>query len=445
MTLPHDPSDTRADGRRRSWRVGHTAAAQGLAKIVSGFSQLVLVPVLLAQFGTDVFGWVMTLFALTGLISFADLGVVIALQQRLAEAWGRSDQTRLRAIHHAGTQVLNRLGAVWFAVGSGLAWWLGPRLLPAPAVIDLSTQRAAWLCVAATVAAGVATGSGQRLALAIQSGWLAAGWAATINLAVLLGVIVAAHADANPAVFLLLLGAGVVLPGVVAGLQLSHRLGWRPAPAKTPVDSALSAQLWQEGLGFAPPHLAGALLQSATAPLFVYFGGWSAGAALAVLTRLLGPIAQTHAMLLGPLWPAYAEAMVRDDRTWIRRTFRRSLAFTAACALAPLVIALLLPTILRAFLGANTTVPPTAFAWWIAGWHIATMFQQPLGVLLLGLNRLRLIAKPIAAAHLVTLAAAIAGGALWTTHGVAAALLFGTALGLLPLLSAECRRALPPP
>ncbi len=444
MIPPDDSRDLRAEGRRRSWRVGHTAAAQALAKIVSGLSQLVLVPLLLVHLGTDVFGWVMTLFALTGLISFADLGVVIALQQRLAEVWGQARPAELRRVHAGGARLLARLGWAWFAGGAVFAWWLGPALLPAPASVDLPTQRTAWLGVAATIAIGVATAAGPRLALAIQSGWLAAGWAAAAHLALLAAAIIAIYADAGAFVFLALLGVGLVVPGIISGLHVAHRLGWQHSPAPS-ADPALSTQLWRDGLRFAPPHLAGALVQSATAPLVVHFGGWSAGAALAVLLRLFGPLTQTHALLLGPLWPAYAEASVRQDRAWIARAFRLSLFFTALSALGLLAVTAALPVILRALPGDAAFVPTASLTWLIAGWQIAAMVQTPLGFFLLGHNRLGPIGGRIAAVHLLTLAAALGAGFLWSAPGVIAAMLVGTACGLVPVLLTASLRTLRAP
>lgn len=440
-----DPNDSRAAGRQRSWRVGHNAVAQGLAKGVSGLCQLVLVPLLLGHLGTDIFGWVMTLFAVTGLIAFADFGVVIVLQQRLAEAWGRRDYTDLRKTHASGANLLTRVGWTLFAVGGVFAWWVGPKILPAPASIDLGTQRAAWLCVAATIATGVATSAGQRLALAIQTSWLPAVWAAAVNVTMLAGAVFAVRTHAGATVFLPLLGLGLVLPGIISGFQITRQLGWKSASDAVSADPTLRTELWREGLRYAPPHLAGAVLQVATAPVIVHFGGWGAGAALAVLLRVFGPITQVHAMLLGPLWPAYAEAMVRHDRAWIARTFRVSLLFTAVGAIALLAVTAALPVILPSLLGNSTVVPVATLAWLVAGWQIATMWQQPLAVLLFGHNRLGRISGRITLIHLLTLVAAVGCGAIWASSGVISALLIGTSCGLVPVLLTESLRTLRAP
>jgi O-antigen/teichoic acid export membrane protein len=442
MSPSDDPSESCAEGRRRSWRVGHNAVAQGLAKGISGLSQLVLVPLLLGHLGTDTFGWVMTLFTITGLIAFADFGVVIALQQRLAEAWGRRDLTDLRNSHASGARLLTKIGWGWFAAGVIFARWIGPAILPAPAAIDLAVQRIAWLCVAGTIATGVATGAGQRLALAMQTGWLTAVWTATINVTMLVSAIVAVRSGAGAPVFLALLGLGGILPGIIVGIQITRQLGWKSGINPAPAEPEIAVRLWREGLRYAPPHLAGALLNAATAPVVVHFGGWGAGAALALLLRLFGPITQAHALLLGPLWPAYAEAMVRQDRAWILRTVRVSFLFTVAGVVALLTVTAGLPIILPAIAGNSTLVPAATLVWLVAGWQAATMLQQPLGVLLLGHNRLGRVAGHIAAVHLTTLGASIVCGSLWAASGVISALLIGTAFGLIPVLLTESVKTL---
>lgn len=434
---PDNSRDAAVEGRRRWWRISQTAAAQTAAKVVSGLCQLVLVPLLLSHLGADVFGWMMALYGITALISFADLGVVIALQQRLAEAWGHGDGEKLRLTHDCGAKILARLGLGWLLAGLPFAWWLGPRLLAAPASVSAAAQQCAWLCVMITVAAGVATSSGQRLALAVQAGWLPAAWTAGVNIMMLIGVIAATRMDAGPAVFLALLGAGLILPGVLSGLQLARRYGWTRTAKPTSESTINSRQLWREGLRFAPPHIAGAILQSAAAPAVVHFGGFGAGAAFALLMRLFGLITQAHATLLMPLWPAYAEAMVRKDLPWIERTFRLSLQISILCAAAPLLATAFLPAILTVWVGNPALVPMAAFAWFVAGWQAAGIMAQPFSTLLLGHDRLSYLAARVASIHVMTLIAMAGAGMAWGATGVAAALLGGTLLGLLPLVANE--------
>ena len=86
--------------------------------MVSGLCQLALIPLLLRLLGTGTFGWVMALVALVGLSQFGDLGVAMALQQKLSEAWARGDDAGLRRTYASGLRLLLGLGLAWFVLAA---------------------------------------------------------------------------------------------------------------------------------------------------------------------------------------------------------------------------------------------------------------------------------------------------------------------------------------
>ena len=64
-------------------------------------------------------------------------------------------------------------------------------------------------------------------------------------------------------------------------------------------------------------------------------------AELGIVTRMFSFVPMLIEMLMGPLWPAYAEASSRGDSAWIERTLRRSLclaALIASCVATVLII-----------------------------------------------------------------------------------------------------------
>ncbi len=435
-----DPAPTQPpvahEGYRRWWRIGQTAGAHAAARVVSGVSQLALVPLLLGHLGAATFGWMMMLVALLALTAFADLGVGVAVQQALAQAWGRDDGTKLRNTYANGMRLLIWLGLGWLALILPVAWWLGPRLMAAPAGISTNSQHASWLVVAFLISASVPASAGARLAAAIQAGWVHAVWMAAVNVVLLGATAIAVQAGAGPLVCLALMGAAQVVPGFCAGLHIARRLAWHRAPPAVH-DRHEQGRLWHEGLRFAPQQLTGALLSAATPAAVLRFGGFEGSAAFAVFTRLFGLVVQGHALLLGPFWPAYAEAHVRHDWAWTRRTLAASLALSGGCAAVVLSAAAFLHPITRAWLGAGAALSAGSFAWCMAGWHVATISVLPFNQFLLGHGRLQRLTWPIVAVNLVTVTAMAVLGAIAGGTGVAAALLGGTALGLLPLALRE--------
>ncbi len=431
--MPFAPAvSTAVSSGRRWWRVGQNAGASFVAKIVSGACALVMVPLLLTQLGVEMFGWVSALVALVSLSQFADLGVAMALQSALSAAHARESDGALRTVYASGTRLLAGLGGAWLAISAPLAWWLGAHAFPAPGGLDAITQKSAWLALVIATAVGVPLSAGPRLAAALQLSWVHAMWTAAVNLAGVVAVLLAVRAGAGVVVFLVLLCVVQVMPGLLTSLHLSRRLGWN---SKAAPERAEMRRLWHSGLPFAGANLAGALLISATPLAFARFGGYGASAAFAILQRLFGLLTQAHAMLLTPLWPAYAEAAAQDDRAWVLRTFRVSLGLTLLAAAAVAALTAVLPWIVPRWLGVATPVPTAHFAWLLAGWTVATAGVQACTFFLLGLHRLQSVAMRVALAHLLTLAAMAVGGKIFGGLGVAVALALGTILGPLWLLA----------
>jgi O-antigen/teichoic acid export membrane protein len=438
MLSPPPSSLPNAAGRARWRRAAQTAGAQGAAKIVSGLCQLAIVPLLLGHLGTQTFGWTMALVALVGLTQFADLGVQTALQQELAEAWGRGDPDQLRRIYVAGKRLLTLLALGWFVIALPVGCWLGPRLLPAPvAGADLPS----WFVLVATTCLAVRLSAGGGLAMAIQAGWIHAIWSAAFNLAAVLASVVIARAGGPPAAFILILALVQILPPALTGWQIARQLGWTGADAL--FDRATAARLWREGLQYAPSYVTAALLHAATPVAFARYGGYGAAAVYATLQRLFGPLAHAHAVALNPLWPAYAEARSRGDAAWGRHAFRVSLVVTLGAVAVAAAIAALLPWITPLWLGRGTFPPSATLAWLLAGVCGASMVVVALSYFLLGHRRMARIAPALAAAQVATLALVAGAGTRWGATGVAAALLGGVLFGQLPVLMHACLRAKP--
>jgi O-antigen/teichoic acid export membrane protein len=425
------------EARIRWWRVGQTAGANFVARFISGLCQLVMVPLLLHAFGAQHFGWVMTITNLVALSQFIDLGVAIALQHTLAEAWSRRATTEVQTVFASGVWILMRIGILWFLAGAPLAWWFGKNILPNA---DIPHGNAAWVVTIGAISVGVVSAAGARLAAAVQQGWIFAGWTAVGNIGAVAALsVLGLVGRLEPITAVVILAAAQTLPGTFTAVHAAKRLNWPSVFSQS--DPATAKLLWGQGLHFAAPNIAGAALQAFTPIGFARFGGYAAAAAFAVLQRLFGLISQAHAMLLAPLWPAYTEAAHRGEASWIKRSFQLAMAATVAASAAIAAIAAGLPWILQHGVN-NAVVPPAVFSWLIAAWFVGTMFAQACSFLLLGLGRLSQIALPVAAIHAVTIAGMLVIGSQAGSNGVAMVLAAASIMGLLPLFARATARAL---
>lgn len=421
------PATTATRARDRALR--RTIGAAAGARIVTGLALLVQTPLLIGHLGLEVYGWLTALVAFIGLSSFADGGAGMALQQEIAEAWARDDRARVRQLHASGVRLLGLLGGGCFLLAAPAAWWWGDLLLPAP-LGDAAAARLGWLVVALAAGLGVPASSGPRLAAALQLGWIAAGWNAVGSVGVLVGlVLVLPGHGCPPAVVLALLATGAVLPGWATALHVRRRLGWR---GRTPREPGGGARLWRAGLPYAVAHLGGAAVQLATPTLFAWWGGYAAAAGYAVAQRLVGLVQQTHALVLAPLWPAFAEAAVRREAAWIGRALRGALLASAAASLGLALVLAALPWAGPVWVGPAATLAAGPLRWWLLLWSAAAMFSQALAYYLAGLGRLPGLACGIGLAHAATLGLMSGLGAGWGGPGVAAALALGGTGLLLP-------------
>jgi O-antigen/teichoic acid export membrane protein len=110
-------------------------------------------------------------------------------------------------------------------------------------------------------------------------------------------------------------------------------------PRLRSIDMGACTMILRSGLLILSSQAGGAALYAAPAIVLASTAGAAAVAPFAVLQRVMTlPLAVTNA-LIGPLWPAYAEAAVVGDFVWIRKTVNRSLVLVAS-VMAVSVIAL---------------------------------------------------------------------------------------------------------
>jgi O-antigen/teichoic acid export membrane protein len=111
-----------------------------------------------------------------------------------------------------------------------------------------------------------------------------------------------------------------------------------------------------------------------------------------VPARLFGLVAMAAGLLIAPLWPAYAEALSREDYHWARRAYRRSLLVAASVAgtLALILVVVGKPLIQ---LWVGTSVAPSYFLLAaLAGWTTSNAISDALATFLVGTQFIRSLA-----------------------------------------------------
>ena len=379
------------------WRVGRVPralvtffATSLAARGVGVVCQLLQVPLVIAVLGPEAFGFWMTLTGLTSLVQFADLGLGVGAQNRLAEQLARDEFPAARAL----------LGSVFVCLaGIGLVLAAGLTLLVPridfTALFHLHDTTAiaqapgAALAVCWVFCAGFPLGLAQRLAFARQQGWM-------FNVAQAAGSVVAlalvawgAHAHWSLAG---LVGAaqGAMLFGnaVLLAVQLGQ-LGWTN-PRGFTFRPALVRGLLGLGAFLSVQQVLSTVMFSLPAVIISARLGAAAVTPYNLVQRLFNLFALVQNAFLLPLWPAWSQARARGEFAWMRSALRHAVWATAlGCVLPMVLVAGFAPPIIRWWVGDHGVQPAAALIWLLCVWNMLTFFQQPYLFLLVAVSEVR--------------------------------------------------------
>jgi O-antigen/teichoic acid export membrane protein len=356
---PGDESTPEGRAQERHRRAALSALAAALSKVIAVLTTLVSIPLALAYLGDERFGIWSTLSALVLALQFADLGLGNGVVNAVSAALGAGDRAAMRRYISSGFYALMAVCTLLAL----LAALLVP-VLPWSELFSLRTDQAraevlpAVAVFAACLALAVPLGLVQRVQIALQRGFIASAWQCAANLLALLAIWQATVWQlALPWLVLALLGAPLLTALVNAMVFF-----WRTEPGLRPrwsdVQGAATATLLRTGASYLVIQVAVAVVFASDSLFIAHLLGASEVARYAVPERLFSVISLAVAAALGPLWPAYSEAIARGDIAWVRKTLKRSLLMAALfSASAAAVLLLLGPWLIVLWVGPVLQVP----------------------------------------------------------------------------------------
>ncbi|MHB9149539.1 MAG: oligosaccharide flippase family protein [Thermoleophilia bacterium] len=313
-----------------------TALAAAFARIVSILTVLITVPLTLQYLGAERYGLWMTISSLMVFLGFADLGLGNGLMNAVSSAFGRGDRSAARTSVSSGFFML--LGVAVIVLGLFAALYV---VIPWGSVFNVSSPLATREagpaaaifvgCFALSLPAGVV----QRVQMGYQEGFASQLWQALGSVLGLAAVLTAVHAKSGLPFLVLAISGGPLVATILNAVdQFGRRRPWL-RPEWNCVSAATARRLLRVGVSFFVLQLAVALAFTSDNLVVAQVLGAEAVSQYAVPMRLFALLGAALGMALGPLWPAYTEAVVRGDADWVRRTFRRSLLFSALVVAVP--------------------------------------------------------------------------------------------------------------
>jgi O-antigen/teichoic acid export membrane protein len=360
-----------------------------LSRAVNVLTNLAVVPLSLGYLGNESFGLWMALTSFWVFLIYTDMGLGIGLQNRLSDCMGRDDRESPRYYVSSGLFVMGLLSLV--AVAGG--FWLLPHLNiarwvsvsdPDVARDVLPTAQAMLLALGVGLPAGMV----QRIYNAHQRGYWAYLQLAAGGLMSLGGAVLCIWQRTSLPVLALVFSGVQYIPLLIGSVVLFYREPWlRPHPKL--VRWGHAREILGTGLAAMWSQLASMLLVMGPALIIANRIAVSAVTPFSLTQKLLGVLTMVFTMSIWSLWPAYTEAMARDDWGWIRRTFWRTVWLSAIMLLpAVLLAAVAARPVIRIWSGDPQAVPSMSLllAWDV--WTLLRGWSVVCSIVLSGLHRL---------------------------------------------------------
>ncbi len=340
--------------------------------------------------GSDELGLWLLLVGAVALVGFADLGIGNGLLNVIADAHGREDRHLIRqaiaSAFVALTGLAVVLGALYAAFGREVAWSTVLNVTGPSSEETTAAVTAFVFCMLVSLPLGIS----QRVHHAHQDGWIANGWLALGSVFSLIGMIATDVADSGVA---LRVGAMLIGPPIAYLCDTIYLFGFRRRdlrPSWVNITRTATGRVLRQGALFFVLATVGAAAYELDSLVISHYLGAGEVELYAIPFRLFALAPSLVLILVMPLWPAYGEAIARDDMPWVHRTLRRSVRLGAAITVpTSLVLIVLGPLIIRIWVGERID-PPVSVLVGIGVWAIINGVSTALAAFFNGAGILRL-------------------------------------------------------
>ncbi len=323
------------------------------AKVVSTIAAALVISIAVRYLGPARYGVLATITSFLGLLQFTDLGIGNGLVARLAHARGRGDEVSAQQLVSATIALLLFLALVLMLVAAAalivIDW---PQLFGLQARGQRQEVTAAIAVCAALIAMGLPLGAVQDVQDGLQEGYATSSWAMAGSVLSVVGVALCALTKANLPFLVLSIVGGPVFALILNGYFLWGRRHPELRPSRHKVRRATLQMLLRSGGMFFVLQMAAAVGFETDAIVIARVLGAREVTNYVIPAGLFGFLASTVAVVVSPLWGAYADAIARRDYAWVRSTLRRSMLGVAAFTIpTATVLVIVAPRIIRWWAG----------------------------------------------------------------------------------------------
>jgi O-antigen/teichoic acid export membrane protein len=340
--------------------------------------------------GTERFGLWLLLGSFLTWAGLVDLGLGNSLTTEVARADGRDDREAARVlVASAFLPVLGIAVAVSLLFAAIYPW------VPWASIMNVSGSTASaesGKAVAVTAIIFVARlplGIAPRIYSAYQEGYRYQIWSGVAVPLSLVSLYAAITCNASLPILLASFFGTSLLGDVMAFWDAFVRRRRWLAPRLKYFDMPTARSLLRTGLMFWIAQIAGILLLQTDLVVVTRLFGAKAVAEYGVALRLFSLVSLVQMAFTSSLWPAYAEALERQDQAWVRRALIRSIIIAIGWAVLASISLVVFGGPLVRLLIAGHTSPSQGLLAAMATTAVVTAIAQSFAMLLNGLGEIR--------------------------------------------------------
>lgn len=376
--------------KERQRRVLWTAVAAAVAKGVALLTNIVSLPLAIRYLGNERFGMWATISALVAMISFADFGLGNGLLNAVSGAYGKGDRDLAKQYVSSGFFFLLGLavffGFLFLLIFPFVSW---ENLFNVDSKLAIREAGPAVAVFGACFIVSLPFGSVERIQLAYQEGFVNSIWNIVGNVLGLIGVLSVIYFERGlPWLVLVLLG-GPLAARVLNGLCLVLcRRRWL-LPRLTFVRRDATRGLLRLGLMFFVLQISVAIGYQSDNIVIAQVLGAEQVAQYAIPARMFGMISVVGGFALAALWPAYAEAIAREDISWVKKMLRSSMIATFIVYTVPVVFLIIFGRQLVAIWIGDAVQPSYLLLLCLGVWTLLTAITGPIASFMNGASIIR--------------------------------------------------------
>ncbi len=379
----------RTDERQR--RILLSAAASAVAKAIAVVTALISVPLTLHYLGPERYGMWMIISSFAVIFSFADLGVGNGILNQVAAFYGRDDRQAIRNIISSGFALLSAIAVVIIALFAVIY----PHV-PWTAIFNITTPQARAdagpalgafiLCFTLAMPLGVV----RNVQIGLQQGFAASIWQCVGSLMGLAGVLFAIHIQASLYWLVLAFMGAPLLAAALNTLVFFSVIRRDLSPRLERISYQPLKAISQTGAMFFFLQAVAAVAFASDALVIAQVLGASYVTEYAVPEKLFSLISTISWIFLAQLWPAYGEAIARNDQEWVKRTLRNSIVLASGFAFAASILMIALSPFVLGIWVQHAVSPPLMLLIGLGLWKVVEGAGGAMSMFFNGANILKI-------------------------------------------------------